>query len=150
MFQEESVEYKSIETQEDIDVLMMEFKDFHDSCIKELNYYSGGYVDVDRTMHPINSVRNVSIIFQSQISDYPVIEMKFELIHQLNLQPRPENYDCIIYESSLVKIDELFYWSEWGRFQLEDIHNCKGTWVSAEGIKWRFLQNALGEKSEFK
>ncbi|MCB7521847.1 hypothetical protein LIZ64_08860 [[Clostridium] hylemonae] len=143
------MEYKSIETQEDIEIFMAGFNGFHDSCIKELYYYSGGYVSVDRAMYPFNSVRSVSIIFQSQISEHPAIEMRFELIHQLNLQPRREDYDCIIYDASLVKIGELFYWSEWGEFQLEDIGIKKGTWLSAEEIKWRALENSLGESKVY-
>lgn len=139
------MEYNIIETQEDINLLMREYKGFHDSCIKELSYYSGGYVSADRAMYPFNSVRNVSAIFQSQISEHPTIEMRFELIHRLNLQPRLENYDCIIYDASLVKLGVLFYWSEWDGFQLEDIDSQKGTWLSAERIKWRLLENSLGE-----
>jgi len=140
------MDFNIIKTQEDINYLMEKFFYFHDSCIKELKYYSGGYVAENRAMFPFNSARNVSIIFQSQKGGLPAIEMQFEQTHRLNLEPRSDEFDCIIYESSLVKIDEVFYWSEWSNFKLDDINKINRTWISAEKIKWRQLNNAMGEK----
>lgn len=47
---------------------MQEFVGFHDSCIKEIKYVSGCYVDRERSMQPINSIRKVEVVFQSQIA----------------------------------------------------------------------------------
>jgi len=139
------MKFNVINTQEDIDYLMKKFFYFHDSCIKELKYYSGGYVAENRGMFPFNSKRNVSMIFQSQKGEYSAIEVQFESVKRMNLEPRPENHDCIIYESSLIKINELFYWSEWGDFTINDIDTINRTWISSQKVKWRALDGAMGE-----
>lgn len=73
--------------------------------------------------------------------------MKFDLIQKLNLVPRNEDYDCVIYDASLVKIDDMFYWSEWGNFKIADIVNEDGTWISSKEVSWRQLpEKYLGEE----
>ena len=140
------MEYFEINDERDIENLMKEFNHFHDSCIKEIKYYSGGYVDEKGAMYPFNSERCVNIIFQSQGANTRVIEMKFEKIKKLNLSPRNEEYDCVIYGATLVKINDLFYWSEWENLKIEDLKNEEGTWISAEKLSWRRLENATGNK----
>lgn len=137
-------EYVEIKDKKDIETLMKEFNWFHDSCIKELKYFSGGYVDEDGSMYPFNSSRCVTIIFQSQNAKARTIEMKFDLIRKLNLSPKDEEYDCIIYGASLKKIDNIFYWSECENFKLEDMHEEYLTWISSQRVSWRILENALG------
>lgn len=144
--------FSKISTQEDIQELMNKFGYFHDSCIKEIRYISGGYVskrtsDINRPMYPVNSRRSVHIIFQSQNAEYSVIEMKFDFIQKLNLAPRNEDYDCVIYDASLVVIGDLFYWSEWGNFKMEDIEIENGTWISSKEVGWRQLpEECLGDR----
>jgi hypothetical protein len=140
------VDYIELKNNKDIEKLMQKFNWFHDSCIKELQYYSGGYVGEDGSMYPFNSARCVKVIFQSQDTNAGVIELKFDGIKKLNLIPRNEEYDCIIYSASLEKIGNIFYWSEWGDFEIEDLTKEEGTWVSAEKVSWRTLKNAYGNK----
>lgn len=141
--------YIEIKLDSDIEKLMEEFGWFHNNCIKELQYYSGGYVDEDGGMYPLNSVRNVKIIFQSQNAHTRVIEMKFEKIQKLNLVPRDEDYDCIIYEASLKKIHNLFFWSEWENLKIEDLQKENGTWISAQKVSWRPLKDAFGSQEMY-
>jgi hypothetical protein len=141
------VKFKEIQDQEDIQELMIKFGYFHDSCIKEIYYISGGYVGDNRAMYPINSDRTVHIIFQSQAAEYSVIEMKFNSINKLNLVPRNDDCDCIIYDASLIKIDYLFYWSEWVNFGINDIDKEYGTWISAEKVSWRPLSDSFLENN---
>lgn len=138
--------YIEIKNDKDIEELMREFNGFHDSCIKELTYYSGGYVGEDGSMYPVNSSRCVKVVFQSQCAEERVIEVKFEKIRKLNLLPRDEEYDCIIYEASLKKIDGMYFWSEWDNFKIEDLEKEYGTYISAEKVSWRPLKNAYGNK----
>ena len=140
------MEYIKINSDKDIEILMNKFNGFHDSCLKELRYYSGSYVNNDGGMYPFNSIRCITIIFQSQNADIRAIEMKFEKIEKLNLFPQNEEYDSIIYGASIKKIDNIFYWSEWENFRFEDLDKEEGTWLSAQKISWRPLENALGEK----
>lgn len=101
--------YIEIKNNEDTEELMKEFNWFHDSCIKELVYYSGGYVGEDGSMYPFNSSRCVKIIFQSQSANTRVIEVKFEKIQKLNLLPRDEDYDCVILGATLKKSMIYFF-----------------------------------------
>lgn len=135
------MKFNIIKNSQDIEYLMKKFAYFHDSCIKELKYLSGGYVNEEGAMYPTNSTRKVSIVFQSQMGEYSAIEIQFEKIKKLNLEPSNEKYDCIISEASIVLIDGLFYWSDWSNFKLEDINKMKSTWISAENIKWRPISN---------
>ena len=143
------MDYIELKNNKDIEKLMQKFNWFHDSCIKELQYYSGGYVGEDGSMYPFNSARCVKVIFQSQDTNAGVIELKFDGIKKLNLIPRNEEYDCIIYSASLEKIGNIFYWSEWGDFEIEDLTKEEGTWVSAEKVSWRTLKNAYGNKKRY-
>lgn len=132
------MEFKEIKNEEDMQVLMKEFSCFHDSCIKEIKYISGCYVDKDRSMQPINNVRKVVILFQSQMAQNRTLEMHFEKISKMFLQPQDERYDGIIYEASIKQFDNLFYWCDWENLKKEDIEIVEGTWISAERIIWRF------------
>ncbi|RDU25249.1 hypothetical protein [Anaerosacchariphilus polymeriproducens] len=134
-----------IKNEQDIMELMQEFNWFHDSCIKELKYLSGGYVNEDGSMYASNSIRSLSIIFQSQNARARVIELKFDLINKLNLVPSNDKYDCVIYDASLVKIDNIFYWSDWEDFKIEDINTEDGTWISGQKVSWRILKDCFGE-----
>ena len=50
---------------------------FHDSCIKELKYVSGAYIEEDLSMYPLNDKRILNIIIQCQFEDVSMIEMQF-------------------------------------------------------------------------
>ncbi|MCL2425178.1 MAG: hypothetical protein FWD05_02460 [Oscillospiraceae bacterium] len=130
------MKYIEINDYKDVEKLMKEFCYFHDSCIKEIAYTSGSYVNNDKTMRPINDERRVSIILQSQISEHRTIELCFELIEKLNLQPKGEGFESVIYGASLVANDELFYWSDWEGLNIKNISEESGTWISAKKVKW--------------
>ena len=144
------MDYIEIKQDSDIEKLMQEFGWFHDSCIKELQYCSGGYVDENGAMYPLNSSRCVKIIFQSQNANTRVIEMKFEKIQKLNLAPQNEEYDCIIYAASLKKIGNLYYWGDWENLSIEDLKKENRTWISAQKVGWRSLKNAFGSQEIYK
>ncbi len=78
------MEWNSINTKDDIDKLMNVFGNFHDSCIKEVHYISGAYVNKDLEMNAINKRRNVTVVFQRQESNPSTIEVIFEKISKLN------------------------------------------------------------------
>ena len=62
------MEWNNIKTKDDIYKLMNVFGNFHDSCIKEIHYVSGAYVNENLEMNPINKRRNVTVVFQRQLS----------------------------------------------------------------------------------
>lgn len=50
---------------------------FHDSCLKEMKYISGAYVDEELSMLPVNSKRMLSVIIQRQFENPSAIELQF-------------------------------------------------------------------------
>lgn len=111
----------------------------HDSCIKELNYISGAYVDESLSMHPINDCRALRVIIQCQFSDIPAVEMEFLGLKYLKLFPTPPDYTCEISEASLFIMNGYIYWADYSRLPIEDLDNYEGTLICASELRWRPL-----------
>ncbi len=75
---------------------------FHDSCIKEIYYLSGAYVDENLEMYPINDCRILRVIIQCQNEDEPMIEMEFQDLKYLKLFPIDPHYKCEILDSTIL------------------------------------------------
>jgi len=131
------MEFRKICTDKDIMDFMKEFDFFHDSCIKEIHYISGCFVTNDRSMHPINSKRKLSIVFESQQAKCKSIELLFDKIAELHLIPETEEYDCIIRGVSFKRINDFFYWANWMDFSLDDLPIDFGTYIIAKSVSWR-------------
>lgn len=117
---------------------------FHDSCIKEMHYISGGFVGDDLCVHPFDDIRTLSVIFQRQYKPNSVIELVFEDLVSLNLIPRKKDYDCIILDSILEKVNGFYIWDEWGDTQSIPVDD-PGIRIVAKKLKWRALNNGLNE-----
>lgn len=139
------MDFYEINSDYDVEQLMKDVVFFHDSCIKEIVYISGGYVDENRAMNPFDSVKSLIIIFQSQVAKYRTFELKFEGVVQMNLVPKADDYDNIIYDAALIRNNELYYWAEWGNFKVEEPNNSSGTWISAAKVSWRPIELKKGE-----
>ncbi len=131
------MEFKKIHTDADIMDFMKQFSFFHDSCIKEIHYISGSFVTDDRSMHPVNSKRNLSIIFESQQAKCKTVELLFDKIVELHLIPETEDYDCVIQGVFFKRINNLFYWANWMDFSPDSLPIGFGTYIIAESVSWR-------------
>ena len=58
---------------------------FHDSCIKEMHYLSGAYVNENLDMYPVNDRRILRVIIQRQYEEDSMIEMEFQGIKILKV-----------------------------------------------------------------
>lgn len=121
---------------------------FHDSCIKELKYYSGAYVDENLSMHPINDCRTLNVIIQRQYEKKSMIEMKFEGVQYLKIFPIDDKYSCEILGATIIFKDDSLYWCDCDGLTEDDIRDYEGTLVCASKLKWRFIENCMG-KAEF-
>ena len=74
-----------INNNSDIISFMNKIYYFHDSCIKEIKYLSGAYVDEKLSMYPINDRRILKVIIQRQFEDNSMIEMEFKGLRYLQL-----------------------------------------------------------------
>ncbi len=144
--------WTEIRNQEDIDKLMYDFGGFHDGCLKELRYLSGEYVNKDLSMYPLNSERNIYAIFQRQWKNPSVIEMVFEGVECMTLNPCNEDYDGIIYGAYMVIHDGKFIWFDCDDFKddYRELYEYNDvTWIKAETVKWRVVDNYLGDEDVF-
>ena len=62
--------WQEISNDREIQCFMDKVCFFHDSCIKELKYISGAYVNADLSMHPINDRRLLSVIIRGDLQGF--------------------------------------------------------------------------------
>ena len=119
---------------------------FHDSCIKEMKYFSGAYVDDDLSMYPVNDVRALTVIVHRQYQENSMIEMEFKGLKCLQLLPCDDNYTCEILDSTMLLKDGCIYWFDCGTLPEMDFDNYKGNMISALKLRWRSIDNCMGQK----
>lgn len=141
--------WNDITNEEDL-LSFTEFMDsFHDSCIKELMYISGAYVDENLSMYPVNDRRSLYVIFQRQDDEYPVIELEFKGLKYLKLFPTDDQYTCEILDSTLILKNKCVYWADCGELSEEDIENYKGTIICSSKLRWRSIDGFMGKELFF-
>lgn len=129
--------WKKLETEKDIHDFLLKSNELSDCCLKELKYISGSFIDDDNNMHATNCQRSVCLVFNSSNLNTGTIELKFEGLAKLILEPYNANYDSIIYEITFCKYNHLFYWFDYATNDLENFEP-KGTCIIAERAYYRF------------
>ena len=143
--------WSEIKNESDIECFLERVNNFHDSCIKEISYVSGAYTDEKLSMYPINNQRTLNIIIQRQYDKDSVIEMQFDSLKYLKLNPIEVDYTCEISGCSMLAKDGLIYWSDEEDLKKpDDFDECQGTAVCASNIRWRVLKNCLGNAVIYK
>ena len=141
--------WTEIKSETDIKRLMRITRNFHDSCIKEISYISGAYVDMDYNMYPVNSMRVLNILIQRQEEDCPTIELSFEEIDRLSLMPQNDKYTCEIINASLQFINGQIVWSSFEMSPdsyMKEFSLGSGIIVTANRLRWRRLDSQLGNR----
>ena len=134
-----------IHNEADLNQLLETYGGFHDSCLKELRYVSGAYVRDNLWMHPFNDQRKLYLLMQRQSESNSVLELEFSGLVQMNLQPNDENYTCEILDVSMFLEDGKIWWGDSSWFQTER-EKYDGTWLCAKQVRWRILENGLGNR----
>ena len=115
---------------------------FHDSCIKELRYISGAYVDSDLWMHPLNDQRLLRMVIQCQSKERPVFEMEFGGLKYLKLSPVGTDYTCEITDTTMFMKSHCVYWCDSGGLTEHDFEDGCSTIVCSEKLRWRLLDES--------
>lgn len=136
--------WHSVPTKDDITFLMETVRYFHDSCLKELKYVSGAYVNNDLSMHPINDTRELKMIIQRQDDNPSAIELVFSGLNYCKLFPSNEQFTCEILDTTLLWKDGNILWADCGGLSLEEIEKYDGTVISAAGLRWRAVSEWIG------
>ncbi len=137
--------WSDIHTEADLNKFLETYGGFHDCCLKELRYVSGAYVQENLWMHPVNDQRKLYLLLQRQSESNSVLELEFSGLMKMNLQPNDENYTCEILDVSMFWEDGEIYWGDSNWFQTER-EQYEGTWLCAKQVRWRILENALGNR----
>lgn len=142
--------WESISNNNDISRFMEKVFWFHDSCIKEMNYISGAYVDNNISMFPLNNRRILRVIVQRQSEENSMIEMEFQGLKCLKLIPIDECYTCEIVDSTMIMKDGNIYWYDGENLLAQDLDSftgtITGTLICASKLRWRPIENHMGEK----
>ncbi len=141
--------WHEIKNDENIKMLLEKFT-FQECCVKEMHYDSGAYVDGRRRMQGVNKKRKLSMLLQSSDKDCRAIEMVFEGIDCMKLQPANMDYSAEIHgvymgfeEGQVVWIDSDDYTESYT--ELYDFVDV--TWIKAQKLKWREVKLRNGKKS---
>lgn len=138
--------WNEIVDENDLKCFMDKVSCFHDSCIKELRYISGAYVDEDLSMYPLNDKRILNIIIQRQFKDLSMIEMQFIGLKYLKLYPITEEYTCEILDSTMLFKDNSIYWLDGNDISETDFEEYEGTLICASKLRWRCIDNKMGKE----
>ena len=121
---------------------------FHDSCVKEMHYCSGAYVEEELSMYPINDKRILRMIIQRQFRPMSVIEMEFVGLKYMRLNPVYPN-TCEILDATMIMKDGCIYWCDWGGLSETDLESYDGTLICASKMRWRVLDGCMGPNEVF-
>lgn len=119
---------------------------FHDSCLKELKYLSGAYVNEELSMYPVNDLRTLKVIIQRQFNNNSMVEMEFLGLKCLKLIPCDDKYTCEILDSTMILKDDCIYWCDSGGLSEIDLDNYEGTMICASKLRWRSIDRCMGQK----
>ena len=141
--------WNEISNEKDLYSFMDNMYGFHDSCLKEIKYISGAYVDEELSMFPVNSQRILNVIIQRQFRHPSVIEMQFVGLKYLKLFPCDDDYTCEILDATMILKEDCVYWCDCGGLSEEDIESYTGTVICASKVRWRAVDEYIGQNEIF-
>lgn len=138
--------WNEIISSDDLTCFMETYDDFHDSCIKEMKYISGAYVNSDLSMHPVNDKRILKLIIQRQFNLHSAIEMEFLGLKYLKMFPNNEKFTCEILDATMILKNDCVYWCDCGGLAETDLDDYKGTVICASKARWRVIGKYMGSQ----
>jgi hypothetical protein len=141
--------WNEINSNEDLSNFLDMLHGFHDSCLKELKYISGSYVNENLSMYPINDQRTLNIVIQRQFKDPSVIELEFSGLIYLKMFPNDENYTSEIFDATMILKDDCIFWCDCGGLSEADLETYKGTTICASKVRWRAADEYIGQEKVY-
>lgn len=135
-----------IKDQTDIDKLLDSFGYFHDSCLRDIYISTREFVDEKLAMHFDNRLIGL-LLFQRQCEPNAVLELKFEEIERFNFLPFNETENAVIYDTTLIIKNGLFYWADFADWEIGDNESI---WISGKKLFWRFRPELTGNIKRLK
>lgn len=141
--------WNNIDNEQDLAAFMEKVFDFHDSCIKELKYVSGAYVDNNLSMYPINNLRLLKMIVQRQYDDPAAVELEFSKLKYLKLYPCDEEHTCELLDVTMLLDNGHVYWCDCGGLTVTEIEHYSGTVICAARVRWREVNGYIGSQEVY-
>ena len=129
--------WQEIKTEMELQTFMEKLHFFHDSCIKEIQYISGAYVNAELRMHAINDRRLLRVLVQRQCAELATLELDFGGLKYMNLIPLDETYTCEILAAALYFQDGYIYWCDKTADDTQDAGPFESILICAERLRWR-------------
>jgi hypothetical protein len=129
--------WQEIKTEMELQTFMEKLHFFHDSCIKEIQYISGAYVNAELRMHAINDRRLLRVLVQRQCAELATLELEFGGLKYMNLIPLDETYTCEILAAALYFQDGYIYWCDKTADDTQDAGPFESILICAERLRWR-------------
>lgn len=142
--------WNDIRDEKSLEEFMESMDFFHDSCIKEMKYVSGAYVEEDLGMYPVNDRRILNVIIQRQYEENSMIEMEFSGMKYLQLKPVVEEWTGEIHDATMILKEDRVYWCDCWGFTEETIKEYTGTVICAEKVRWRSVEGHMGNEEFFR
>ena len=142
--------WNKINNNDDIIYFMNRICFFHDSCIKEMKYLSGAYVEENLSMYPINDRRVLRVVIQRQFEELSMVELEFVGLKYLRLVPKDENYTCEILDSTMIFQNDCIYWCDCENLLECNLDSYKGTVICATEVRWREINGHMGNQEFYK
>lgn len=136
--------WNEINNQKELDDFIERFYGFHDSCIKEIKYTSGAFVQENLAMYPVNTKRILTVIIERQFDDIPIIELEFSSLQYLKMYPVQDD-TCEIHDSTFIFKDGYIYWMDIGGLNENQLDDYQRTLVCAKKLRWRALDVPFGD-----
>ena len=137
--------WHEINTQAEADAFLARMYGFHDSCVKELSYSSGAYVEGDLSMYPVNGQRILRMVLQRQFADPSMIELAFTGVSLVRLTPEDETHTCELEDVTLLVQAGRVCWCDRGGITAEEMLSYDGTVIFAKEVFWRPVEGHMGE-----
>jgi hypothetical protein len=145
-----AVTWNPINSQADVERLLTLFGGFHDGCLREAHVWTEHYVNSDLSMNcPGNLDTRVRLLIQRQFKGPSAIELLFEQVITFHLQPSEENYDSVIFDATILRDGDTFYWADTGSWLPKNATRDNATWIAAKKLSWRDASNWMGAQLRF-
>ncbi len=128
-----------IANEADIERLLSAFGGFHDSCIREIYYWTAQFVDAELSMH-CQPDTHVRVLIQRQWKDPTAVELTFGEVTGFGISPPRRGYSLDIEGMWITKSEEGFLWSE-----SPPEETPSGTWIAARTLWWRDASDWMGD-----
>jgi len=137
--------WQEIKTAEQASAFLKLFGHFHDGCIREAHLFTGHHVRSDLSMVVSGELdTSMKFLVQRQFKKPSCVELLFEQITRINIVPTDQNYDSIIYNSSISVEGGDITWIIEKVSTADRLEANVDTWVRAKKLSWREANQNIG------